>query len=306
MEYILFWSEYDNKMSYNEFINKNINLSILHKLVLKAHKKLNNKVILFTYQKIVTHLPKNVTIKNANQYIPTNIAYEILKSGHSIAHISDAIRLKYASQVNGVVIDFDAIVLKKLPEQSGWFASMPAKKSGGVAPKWGKSHPPLTIHDKSWDGKELAAFPVKVNKSMSKYIENLSHIIMHKLLKPKKTNWNFVIWNIKEIMKKDKNYKVYEPIYFCPIPAWLGKNKCYSIQKPTKFNNKTELFGYKLPSIEKILNESFVVQHFFESTFTKSEKKEKDFWINLPDETLLAKEAEFILGKNWKHILLNE
>jgi hypothetical protein len=141
MEYILFWSEYDNKMSYNEFINKNINLSILHKLVLKAHKKLNNKVILFTYQKIVTHLPKNVTIKNANQYIPTNIAYEILKSGHSIAHISDAIRLKYASQVNGVVIDFDAIVLKKLPEQSGWFASMPAKKVVVLHLNGGKATP---------------------------------------------------------------------------------------------------------------------------------------------------------------------
>lgn len=309
MKHILFWSEYNKEMSYDDFIDFKINLSPFHKLSLLAHEKLNNEVIIFTYQKFNNKLPKNIEVKDAGIYFPKHDAYKVLENGHSIAHISDAVRLKHASKVNGVVLDMDAVLLKKLPTKFGWFASMPAKKSGGVAPQWGESHPPLTIHDKSWDGKELAAFPVKVCDSMKKDIESLSHKIMHTLLEPPKKNsksWNYVIWTLKEIMKNDISYKVYPPMGFCPVPAWLGSGKCYSIQSPTKFNGETHLFGYSLPHYNEIIEKSYVVQHFHESAFSKSNKVTNEFWNKLPSDCLVAKEAEYILGDNWRQKLINE
>jgi hypothetical protein len=189
-KHILFWSEYDNSMTYDMFLNKKITLSEFHKLSIKAHEKLNNDVILFTYQEITNKLPQNIKVLNADSIFPTNIAYRVLKEGHSIAHISDCVRLKYASKVNGVVLDMDAVLLKKLPSDFGWFASMPAKRTGGFAPKWGNSHPPLTVHDGSWNGEELAAFPIKVTSTMSRHIESLSHKIMHALLEPPEKTLN--------------------------------------------------------------------------------------------------------------------
>jgi hypothetical protein len=309
MKHILFWSEYSDEMNYDMFCDKRIQLSAFHKLSLKAHEKLNNDVVLFTYQKINEKLPKNVKVLDADTIFPKRTAYSVLRNGHSIAHISDAVRLKYASQVNGIVLDMDAVLLRKLPTDCGYFASMPAKRNGGVAPQWGKSHPPLTVHDKSWNGKELAAFPVKVSDSMSKHIESLSHKIMHTLLeKPKKNSkaWNYVIWTLKDIMKKDTSYKVYPPIAFCSVPAWLGGGKCYSIQSPTKFDGKTTLFGYPLPHFRHIIEESYIVQHFHESAFSKSELVKNDFWLNLPNDCLVAKEAEYILGLNWRELLTDE
>ena len=305
-KHILFWTEYNEGMSFEDFKNHQIDLSPFHKLSLLAHEKLNNDVILFTYQKFNDKIPSNIKIETPDNIIPIKAVYEILRRGHSIAHISDAIRLKYASQVNGIVLDMDAILLRKLPTEFGWFASMPAKRSGGVAPQWGDSHPPLTVHDKSWNGKELAAFPIKVNNDMKKDIENLSHKIMHTLIQPPKTNskaWNYVIWTLKDIMKKNKDYKVFPPIAFCPVPAWLGAGKCYSIQSPTKFNGENKLFGYPLPHFRHILEESYIVQHFFESAFVKSNKVGDNFWNELPNDCLVAYEAKQILGENYKTIL---
>lgn len=309
MKHILFWSEYEPTMNYGKFINKKVKLSPFHILTLKAHEKLQNEVILFSYQDFETKLPKNVTLTHAGDIFPSKTAFSVLQNGHSIAHISDCVRLKYASQVMGVVLDMDAILLKKLPTEFGWFASMPAKKTGGFAPKWGKSHPPLTVHDNSWSGKDLAAFPIKVNKAMSRHIESLSHKIMHTLLDPPKKDsksWNYVIWTLKDIMKKDSEFKVFPPISFCPVPAWLGSGKCYSIESPTRMNGKTTLFGHPLPKVQDIINESYVVQHFFESAFSKSRKVGNDFWMHLPSDCLLAKEAEHILGDKWRQVLLSE
>lgn len=308
-KHILFWSEYNSNMTYDIFINKEITLSPFHKLALKSHEKLNTDVILFTYQKIKTKLPKNIKVMDAGSIFPIKVAYNVLKEGHSIAHISDCVRLKYASKVNGVVLDMDAVLLKNLPSDFGWFASMPAKRTGGFAPKWGNSHPPLTVNDHSWNGKELAAFPIKVTNSMSKYIESLSHKIMHTLLEPPKTNsnsWNYVIWTLKDIMKKDKTFKTYPPISFCPVPAWLRAGKCYSTESPTRLDGVTKLFGYPLPKIETILNESYIIQHFMESAFSNSEKLQETFWNKIKDDCLVAKEAKHILGNNWRTILLND
>lgn len=305
MKHILFWSEYSHDMNFEMFSNKKIRLSEFHKLALKSHEKLKNDVVLFTYQKIMNKLPTNITIRDADKIFPKKQAFRALKDGHTIAHISDAVRLYYASEVNGIVLDMDAVVLRKLPcdENVGYFGSMPAKRIGGVAPQWGIRHPPLKIHDNSWDGKELAAFPVKVSKSMRNDIQNLSKTIMQTLLNKPKNNsksWNYVIWTLKDIMKKDRSYKVYPPIAFCPVPAWLGCGKCYSIQSPSKFNGKTLLYGYPLPNFRRILEESYIVQHFHESIFTHSNLVKNDFWLNLPNDCLVAKEAEYILGSNWR------
>ena len=308
-KHILFWSEYNSNMTYDIFINKEITLSPFHKLALKSHEKLNTDVVLFTYQKIKTKLPKNIKVMDAGSIFPIKVAYNVLKEGHSIAHISDCVRLKYASKVNGVVLDMDAVLLKNLPSDFGWFASMPAKRTGGFAPKWGKAHPPIYVADKSWDGKALFNFPLKVSNEISKNIESLSHKIMHTLLEPPKKgskSWNFVIWNVKKIIKYDQNAKVYQPIYFHPLPAWLGKNKCYSLESPTRLNGKTELFGYILPNIKKIFNKSYIIHHFFESTFNKSETVNDNFWANIPNDCLVAEEAKHILGNNWRTILLND
>ena len=298
----LFWSKYDNEKSYTEWRSKKINVSPFHQLTLKSHRK--NKVILYSYQEFNKgQIPNNIEVKDADYYFPAEVAFQCLNNGHSIAHISDAVRLKSASENLGVVLDMDAVILKEMPKEEGWFATMPAKMTGGFAPRWGKSHPPIYIADKSWDGKALFNFPLKVSKDTSKHIESLSHKIMHTLLEQPKQDskaWNYVIWSVKKIINYDKKAKVYQPISFHPLPAWLGKNKCYSLESPTRLNNETILFGYKLPSIKEMLKDSFMIHHFFESTFNKSKIVSDNFWLNVSKDSLLGKEAEYIVGEDWK------
>ena len=310
--YILFWSSYQKEidLTFDKWINRKINISPFHLLSLESHIKFKNNTVLYSYQKFnKNQIPEGIKIKDANTVFPSKQAFNSLINGHSIAHVSDAVRLKVASEILGVVIDMDAVIIRELPEDDGWFASMPSKLTGGFAPKWGKAHPPLYIDDKSWDGKSLAAFPVKVSKNISKYIASLSHKIMKTLMEEPKTDskaWNYVIWTIKKLMIIDKKTKVYPPIYICPLPAWLGKGKCYSLESPTRLNGETELFGYTLPTINEIFEKSFILQHFFESAFNKSSGVDYNFWENLKDDCLLAKEAEHIFGKEWRPILYDK
>ena len=299
-KYILFWSTYNNDdVNIEIWRNKKIQLSKFHILTLLSHIKLKNKTYLYTYQNIKkSKIPKSIILKDANEILPDFVAFNALKNGHSIAHISDAVRLKVASTINGIVIDMDAVILKKFPKVDSFFSSMPAKATGGFAPKWGKSHPPLTVYDNSWDGKALSAFPLKVNNITAKSIESLAHKIMINL-KTKPKGWNYILWTIKKIIKLDKNAKVFKPINCCPVPSWLYSGKCYSLESPTRLNGKTELFGYKLPSIENIFNDSYIIQHFFESAFSKSKTVNDDFWEKLPNKCLLEMEAKHILGDNW-------
>ena len=51
------------------------------------------------------------------------------------------------------------------------------------------------------------------------------------------------------------------------------------------------------------MNSSITVQHFFESAFQKSSQVKTDFWLTVKEQSLVSKEAEFILGKNWKQEL---
>lgn len=306
MKYILFWSTFNPSEDYSLKIweNKELKFSPFHKLTLQSHIKHNNEVYLYTYQYKNAKVPKGIIVKDANDVFPIEVMYTALHRGHSIAIVSDAVRLKVASEVNGIVLDMDAVVLKPFPKTYGnFFSSMPAKMTGGFAPKWGKAHPPLTIHDNSWDGKALSCFPLKVGPSIKNDIYKLSnHIFFVLKQEPKKGSkaWNFILWSVKKLINKDKSATVYQPIYNCPVPSWLMKGKCYTLEYPTRLDGKTQLFGYTLPKAETILEKSYIVQHFFESAFSKSSMSEDNFWHTINENCFLAKEAEHILGNNWK------
>jgi len=297
---ILFWTIYNKDFQdAEEWRNYKFSPSALHNLAFKGHEKLENDVELYTYQNCQINY-KNIIIKDANEILDYKEAFKSLQNGHSIAHISDAIRIKRASEVNGIVLDSDAVPLKKFPEHETWYSTMPCKKTGGFAPKWGKDKPPMKVHDGSWDGKELTAFPIKIGESTKEKFNQLAENIF-KLLKTdaKSTSneWNSVLWTVKEIANTDTQGVVFKPIYMCPLPAWLSANKCYSIESPTRLDGSTELFGHVLPSINAIMSKSFVVQHFFESAFQKGSKEKVWQKSDLPYDCLLAKEYNHIYGE---------
>lgn len=313
MKIILFWSNLlsEADISVKKWQNSTVKLSPFHYLSLLSHIKFGNKVDLYTYNKTEkANIPKGITVKDANDIFPVDFAHNSLLRGHSIAHISDAIRLKVASNENGIPLDLDAVVLNKFPKDknSGWFASSPAKITGGFAFKWGKNHPPLPVHDKSWDGKGVTMFPIKVNDAMSKYTHNLANKIFRTLAyQPSKDSksWNYVMWALRDIMNVDKNFIIHKPIVFCPITGWLSAGKCYSLESPTRLDGKTSIFGYTFPSIDTILNNSITVQHFFESIylFTNKPELKNTFWLDVKEGSLVSREAELVIGSNWKQVL---
>jgi len=300
MKIILFWSNKPTESSSpTSWRGSELRFSPFHELVFKAHEKMGNEVEVWTYQKVTYWEYPSIKIKDASSMLNYEIVHKALTNGHSIAHVADAIRLKRASQVEGVVLDMDAVVLKPLPEYDSWFATMPSKKTGGFAPQWGENKPPMKVHDNSWDGKELTAFPIKVGPNTSKQVHDLAIWIMKKLeTDPKASSdeWNSVLWTVKKICSTDTTAKVYQPIYFCPLPAWLGESKCYSMETPTRLDGKTELFGHTLPSIDEISDKSFIVQHFFESAWNKADSISEQKWNNLGLDSLLRKEYDYIIN----------
>ena len=302
---ILFWSNIPSDFgytNYQDWENSELKFSPYHDLVFKSHERLNNDVELWTFQQVTNFPYKNITIKNANKYINTEFAFNCLNMGHSIAFVSDAIRLKRASEVLGIVLDMDTVCLKPFPKYNSWFSTMPSKKTGGFAPKWGKNRPPMIVHDGSWNGKELTAFPLKVSLNTKKQIDCLADKIIAKLAqKTKRTSneWNSTLWTIKTIADQDTTAKVFEPIYMSPLPAWLGKGKCYSIESPTRLTGDTVLFGHRLPSIDEIFEKSYVVAHFFESVWNNADLLSAENWGKLPIDCLLSKECELILGSSY-------
>tara|TARA_B100001250_G_scaffold252670_1_gene217280 strand:+ start:343 stop:1266 length:924 start_codon:yes stop_codon:yes gene_type:complete len=301
---ILFWSKYENEQNYNDWINKDIEISDFHKLTLYSQKKYNNEVFLYTYQNI-TNLPKGINIEDADKVYSRALAFEALKRGHNIAHISDIVRIRMASLLKGTITDMDMIALRPLPDIDNFFSSIPAKKTGAMAIKWKENHPPFKIHDNSWNGKALSNFPSKVGKNMEYDFIKLAHRIEQQLegLPRKDTKgWNYIMWTLKEIARDHKEAKIYEPLYFGPIPAWLGSSKCYSLEAPSRLDGKTELFGYRMPSIEEIINKSYFVAHYFESAFKKADVI-TDIWDRVKIGSLLNAELEHILSDNWRNEL---
>ena len=307
----LFWSSYDSKehTTYEEWIHSKAKLSPFHALTLLSQSKQDNNVNLWTYQSIdERNLPIGIKVRNANEILNGEAMFNALKRGHSSAHVSDAVRIFSSLDCNGIVIDMDAVLLKQYPDDKGFFSTMFAKKTGGLVNKWGVRNQPFVIHDNSWDGKALSMFPCKISDESVDIFQRLAIEIVMKLDKPPVKNtksWNFVMWSLKVIARKDKTSKVYQPLYFCPIPGWLPTGKCYSLEAPTRLTDTpTSVFGQELPSISTIIQESYVCQHFFDSVFKNAEiKQDPLFWLKIKDGSLLSEEARKIAGENWRHEL---
>lgn len=306
----VFWSKYNPEVDidFETWRNRPIKLNPSHALSLQSHAKFGHEVHLYTYQPLDNELPVGVTKYDANIIFTAELAYEALARGHSIAHVSDLVRLRSASETGGLVLDMDGIVINELPDVPGFFCTMPAKATGGVAPKWGKATPPFTVHDGSWDGKALSAFPVKVSDATKQQIHQLSVRIEQTLAQPPKTDtkaWNFVMWALKDMSREHPDHKVFPPIKTCPVPSWLGAGKCYSTESPTRLNGVEQVFGYTLPTIEQIFEESYIVQHFFESAWQNYDQNQTaaSFWYDIPADSLLGLIAQQTVGDKWRTML---
>jgi hypothetical protein len=306
MNVILFWS---GKLQENDTIetwrNRTIDLSLFHEVTLASQVKFNNTVYLCTYQKFsdLVPIPEEVTVVDANEYYPLEDAYSALKRGHSIAHISDLVRLKMALEYDAVVMDIDNIVINEFPKDDCFTSTMFTKLTGGLVIKFGPKHPAFNIRDNSWDGKALSVFPIKVHSSISSDITDLIEKIRDSLSKePKKDTkgWNYVMWTLKDIANRHENVRVMKPIEFCPIPAWKSAGNCYSLESPSKFDGQSQLFGNTLPSIKEIFEKTYAVQHFFESAFKNADSLENNFWNTIKRGSLLDYEIKHIWGENWR------
>jgi hypothetical protein len=297
---VLYWSNIPEKSGFDnhhDWRTSELKFSPFHDLVFKSHYRVGNTVELWTHQQVTDFPYENITIKDANEIIPSQDVFDSLSSGHSIAFVSDAVRLKRASQILGIVLDMDCVCLRPFPAYESWFSTMPSKKTSGFAPKWGPNKPPFTVHDGSWNGKELAIFPIKVAKTTQHQISDLSDMIINKLHnKPKGTSneWNSILWTVKAIANSDTTAKIFEPLYNCPLPAWLGEGKCYSIESPTRLTGNTTLFGHRLPSIDDIFDNSYCIAHFFESAWNKADVISDQTWNHIPLDSLLYQECKLI------------
>lgn len=307
---LLFWSKYSQGQHENleDWRATDIRLNPSHSLSLQAHLNSGHEVHLYTYQTISQGIPEQVTVHNAGELFPAESAWSALNQGHSIAHISDLVRFRASAIDGGLVLDMDAIVINELPALTKYFCTMPAKATGGVAPQWGTAHPPFTVHDGSWDGKALSAFPVKVDQDLAEPILALSDKIEQTLsIAPKRDSkaWNYVLWTIKELSRNYPDAKIFPPIKTCPVPSWMGAGKCYSVEHPTRLNGTDTVFGYRLPTIPQILEQSFIVQHFFESAFqgVTQDQNPATFWYEIPTHSLLGILAQRIVGDRWRTVL---
>ncbi len=297
---VLYWSNIPSRngfYNYQDWQTSELQFSPFHDLVFKSHQRSGNVVELWTHQQVTDFPFDNVTIKDASEFIAPQNVFDSLARGHSIAFVADAVRLKRASQINGIVLDMDYVCIRPFPEYNSWFSTMPSKKTGGFAPKWGKNKPPMIVHDGSWDGKELACFPIKVDDTTKYQINKLSDMIIDKLHHPPvgtSNEWNSILWTVKAIANSDTTAKILEPIYNCPLPAWLGNGKCYSIESPTRLTGDTILFGHRLPSIDEIFQKSYGIQHFFESAWNNAGLMSNSVWDKLPKDSLLSKECELM------------
>ena len=314
MKIVLCWSTYDREVdiSLEHWRRKPVSLTAFHYLPLLSHVKREHDIDLYTYQNIsISYVPKGIKLRNADAIFPAKYAFNALSRGHSIAHISDGVRLAAASKVKGgVPLDMDAVVINSFPEEPdiGWFATSPAKVTGGVAYQWGKNHPPLVVHDRSWNGKAVNMFPIIINDVMKPEVNRLVNKIFKTLSRPPIKNskgWNYVMWSLGEMIKVDTGLITCEPIVFCPVPGWLPSGKCYSLESPSRLDGKTKTFGYFLPSINEILKTSITVQHCFESVYSFTNKPElaKSFWVNVKGGSLVSREAEYVLGSDWRKVL---
>lgn len=299
----LFWSKPPTESDTLEsWLDTDIQLSDFHYLGLNSHIRVGQTVRLYTYQNIISNIPDGIEICSASDYYPANTSFDAMKRGHSIAHVSDIVRLKSSLDYNAVVLDMVAVMINPFPNIDCFTSTLAAKTTGGMVIKFGKSHPPFKIHDGSWDGKALSVFPIKVHSCIGKEINDLIGKIQQSLYGEPKTDtkgWNYIMWTLKDIANSNPSVKVMKPIHCAPIPAWHSPGKCYSLESLTRLDGVTQLFGYTLPSIDQIMAETYCVQHFFESSFKKSNPI-NNFWETVKENSLLDHEARLVYGQDWK------
>ena len=306
MNITLFWSsKFTPGQTMDEYRNMELNLSYFHEITLYSMDKIKkNKIRLYTYQKFNRHLiPDKIELLDANDIYPIEEAYSALSRGHSIAHISDLVRLKASIEYNAVILDMDNIMLRPFPEIDCFTSTTPAKASGGMAIKFGPKRPPFKILDGSWDGCALSIFPFKVCPSNKKLVNELVKKIANTLsLEPSKSTkaWNYVMWSLQEIANNTPNMRIMKPIECAINPAWKNSGNCYSLDSPSKFDGKTKLFGVLMPSIDEILDTAFVIPHFFESTFKSAKTVPQDFLNKIKKDSLLDRELIFIYGTQYR------
>jgi len=94
---VMFWSKYDNEENLEEWLQKEIQLNEFHKFTLLSQLLNNDDVFLYTYQNI-TNVPatllKKVNVEWAGKIFDEESAFRSLQMGHSIAHISDIVRIR--------------------------------------------------------------------------------------------------------------------------------------------------------------------------------------------------------------------
>ena len=209
MNISLFWSSNLRKDSetFNHWRHRRISLSTFHEATLLSHVKAGNTVRLYTYQNFdeSVPIPPEISVEDGHQYFPAEDAFSALKRGHSIAHISDVVRLRSAVEHEAVVMDIDNIILRPFPEIDTFTSTMAAKTTGAMAIQFKDNHPPFRIKDGSWDGKALSVFPTKVHKSIAEDIEELCIKIENSLSKTPTTgtkSWNYVMWTLKDIANR--------------------------------------------------------------------------------------------------------
>lgn len=278
-------------------------LSPFSKLSLRSHVRMKHRVLLFSHQPV--RVPDGIELVDADEHMSAEAAWGALERGHKIFQIADFVRMSaVASMPDSVLMDVDHVVLNNIPDDPCFISSLPAKRTGGMAIKWGDRFPPLKVPDKSWDGKGLSSWPMRVGAAQ-KYAEELSRNISEVLNGPliqSKMDSLYIMRGIR-VFQKIESCMAFPPLKFSPVPSWSFRNRCLSLESPTRFDGKTELFGYALPSIETILEKSSTVAHWFESAVGASDIAGEGFWDSIPDGCLVDHECRKVIGPEWREEL---
>jgi len=311
----LFWSNPPNAAeTLAQWTSKRGSLNPFHILPLLSHAKLGNRVHLYTYHAgFEQDVPASIAVLDAGEHLPARTAFEAQKRGHSIAHVSDYCRLASMLKHDGVFMDMDAVALRRLPQVDGFVGTHPAKKTGGMVPRWGEKNPALAVPDGSWDGRALIMPPFKSCDIAREPIEGILAKLDAAFERPGPIKWNdAVMFPIKEMLPKmSTSFQVYEPLHFCAVPNWKSAGNCYSLTAPTPFTGTNRKFGHTLPSADEIFRKAYAVQHFMDSECKVAKVhpsgggggfwKETDFWKDKVEEgSLVAQEAIRIVGENWR------
>lgn len=302
-EVILYWGRWkpDEYRTADEWRAATAFLSPLGRFALQSHLKLGHRVLLHSHQNVP--VPEGVDVVDAGEFVDPEFTFVALSKGCRIAYVSDLVRFRAgASRPQAVLMDLDQVMLNPLPKDQSFISSIPIRMTGILALKRRRDFK-LRSLDGSWDGNALCDFPVRVGSAVKQAFALADNV--DELLSRGKKGFKDcgAIMRDLRTLQEDSSCNAHPPLRFSPCPPWGGRNRCPSLKSPTKFDGRTELFGYALPSVDQILKESSAVSHWFESSINDSELKDGSFWDDVPDGCLLAAECRHVLGCEWRSVL---